>query len=142
MRRHIPGDKLRCGEMAGAALEKAAFMLQTAEEQRAAGRLRRAISILHKASVQLGEASSLINFCQLEPEPAVPRLFARMAVLADRLGQDCEGGWKASLSGIDPYEAIRKWRKPLPPQKGGAHGGKKGRKGYSRKRDKWKREEW
>lgn len=39
------------------------------------------------------------------------------------------------LDGID-REAIKRWRKPLPPQKGGIHGGKKGKKGYDRKREK------
>lgn len=43
---------------------------------------------------------------------------------------------KTALADIDPYDAYRKLRKPLPPQKGGSHGGKKGKKGYDRKRDK------
>lgn len=46
--------------------------------------------------------------------------------------------WWRSLSGISQADrdALKKWRKPLPPQKGGIHGGKKGKKGYDRKREK------
>lgn len=36
----------------------------------------------------------------------------------------------------DPYEAYRKLRKPLPKQHSGPMGGKKGRRGYDRKREK------
>jgi len=64
-------------------------------------------------------------------------MFARAARLEGKLGDDCEYGWKAGLSGTeDPYEAYRKLRKPLPKQRSGPIGGKKGKKGYDRKRDK------
>ena len=136
MARPGTGGSARCAKEMVDALRRSYDSADTAEKYRVAGNLKQAIESLHKSTIDLGRADTLIECCDLAPPFAVTQMFARLAMLRGRIASDCVQNRKSDLSGYDPYEAYRKLRKPLPPQKGGVHGGKKGGKGYNRKRDK------
>ena len=93
----------------------------------------------------LGRLTALNSVCGLGAQETIDSFETTADELRDGISRACTVGRAASLSGaeIDPHEAYRKWRKPLPPQRSGPMEDKKGGKSYKRKRDKQrsKREE-
>jgi len=109
------------------------------------GRLAAAIRTYSMVAKNLGRLTALNSACGLGTQDAIDNFEAAADALRDGISTACTVSHAASLSDaeIDPYEAYRKWRKPLPPQRSGPMEGKKGKKGHDRKRDKQrsKREE-
>ena len=126
-----------CRICAQGAVEFLGTVLDAGEQQVRLGNVQHAIRALMHARSQLGWLDALNFACELGVHETISTFSHRASALEETVTRYCQQG-RAGLSGqeIDPFDAYRKLRKPLPPQKGGVHGGKKGKKGYDRKRDK------